>query len=521
MSSEIYNAAEAIWNYHRLERYRILFTFAACVLAGCASAPPKTYVVFPNASINGHPARLHLDTGSSSTVLFATRARRLGLNPAEISEPTPVLIAGQSFTTPLPMIRFPLAFRLAFIKVGFPADGLVGWPEIRDNILVFDADQHMIHSVAKLPPQTAGWLKLKVIPNPWLLLEIPMADGKTGTLEVDTGSVFGVEMPPEQWREWKAAHPKAHLASHLGGVGSFGLHLWQMSWADEIKLGTVTLTEVPVEDMPATQGAFIHWNAPDANAVWTIGMRALSRMDLVVDGKNGFAYVHPKPASGSTGPGLNRPGLDNVSSNTPAMRGNWVVADDVKLNSEGLFLLAGNYKHGKEDFAGALADYNRAQEINPRNADIYSRRGVIRQILGDYSGALSDYDKFIELKPDTSGWERLYRQTLWWRLGRTPDDFSQILAGYKDGWMKTLGQFLVEKLDEKTLLAAAEKSDGVPVPEQKALASYYIGELRLSKGDQAGARIWFQKCRAAGMNGDDEYHFAGAELKRLEERAKQ
>jgi hypothetical protein len=154
------------------------------------------------------------------------------------------------------------------------------------------------------------------------------------------------------------------LASHLGGVGSFGLHLWQMSWADEIKLGTVTLTQVPVEDMPATQGAFIQANAPGAKAAWTIGMRALNRM----------------------------------------------------------------------------------------------------------------------------------------------------------GWKKTLGQFLVEQLAEKALLAAAEKSHGVPMPEQKAMACYYIGELRLSKGDKTGARDWFQRCRAAGMNNDDEYHFAGAELRRLEGR---
>lgn len=259
------------------------------------------------------------------------------------------MIAGQSFTAPTPMIRLPLAFRLAFmLEVGSPADGLVGWPEIKDNILVFDADQRTIHSVDQLPPETAGWLKLKVIPNPWLLLEIPMENDKTGTLEVDTGSVFGVAMPPEQWMEWKATHPKAHLASHLGGVGSFGLHLWQMSWADEIKLGNVTLTGVPVEDMPATQGAFIQANAPGARAVWTIGMRALNRMDLVVDGRNGFAYVHPKQPPPSRDPGLKHPGLDNPITNTPATGGNWSVADDVRLSSDGLSLLSGNYKQSKK-----------------------------------------------------------------------------------------------------------------------------------------------------------------------------
>ena len=126
---------------------------------------------------------------------------------------------------------------------------------------------------------------------------------------------------------------------------------------------------------------------------------------------------------------------------------------------------------------------------------------MIREIQGDFADAVSDYDKVIELNPDGSDWERLYRQTLLWRLGRTPEDFAKVLAGCKEGWTRTLGQFLTGKLDEKALLAAAEKSDGETVPEQKALACYYIGMMRLSKGDKAGARDWFQKmpgCRDEG-----------------------
>jgi lipoprotein NlpI len=236
---------------------------------------------------------------------------------------------------------------------------------------------------------------------------------------------------------------------------------------------------------------------------------------LVVDAKNGFAYVHPKPPPGPPYPGVERLAARQVMTNPPVTGGNWTVADDVRLSPDNLFLISGNSKRNKDNWAGALADFNRALEISPNNADAYSRRGVARQIEGDFSGALSDYDKFIALKPDASDWERLYRQTLLWRLGRAPEDFSKSLAGCKDGWTKTLALFLAEKLDEKALLAAAEKSDGEPVPQQRALASYYIGVMRLSKGDKAGARDSFRKCRAAGMKGDDEYHFAVAELRRL------
>jgi lipoprotein NlpI len=238
-------------------------------------------------------------------------------------------------------------------------------------------------------------------------------------------------------------------------------------------------------------------------------------MDLVVDAKNGFAYVHPKPPPGPPSPGSKPPAARQVTTHPPVTGGIWTLADDVRLSGDNLFLISGNFKRNKGNWAGALADFNRALDMNSKNAAAYSQRGVARQIEGDFSGALSDYDKFIAAKPEDSDWERLYRQTLLWRLGRAPEDFSKSLAGCKEGWVKTLALFLVGKLDEKALLAAAEKSDGESVPVQKALARYYIGMMRLSKGDKAGARDSFRKCRAAGMTSDDEYHFAGAELRRL------
>ena len=83
--------------------FRVVLAIGAFVLAGCASHLPGTRVVFPKASVNGHPAKMDLDTGSSSTVLFAARAKRLGLKAADMSEPTAVTFDGQSFTAPIPI----------------------------------------------------------------------------------------------------------------------------------------------------------------------------------------------------------------------------------------------------------------------------------------------------------------------------------------------------------------------------------------------------------------------------------
>ena len=54
-------------------------------------------------------------------------------------------------------------------------------------------------------------------------------------------------------------------------------------------------------------------------------------------------------------------------------------------------------KSKKDDFSGALADYDKAIEIDP-NEDVYFfNRALIKEEFEDYLGAISDYSKAIEL----------------------------------------------------------------------------------------------------------------------------
>jgi len=60
----------------------------------------------------------------------------------------------------------------------------------------------------------------------------------------------------------------------------------------------------------------------------------------------------------------------------------------------------GNVKKEKGDWNGALADYNKAIEIEPNHVLAYYGRGAVKSEKNDWGGALADYDKAIELKPD-------------------------------------------------------------------------------------------------------------------------
>jgi len=51
------------------------------------------------------------------------------------------------------------------------------------------------------------------------------------------------------------------------------------------------------------------------------------------------------------------------------------------------------------DFSGALSDFNKSIEMNPKNAQAYHYRGSVIEIQGDIPRAIVEYTKAIELNP--------------------------------------------------------------------------------------------------------------------------
>lgn len=63
----------------------------------------------------------------------------------------------------------------------------------------------------------------------------------------------------------------------------------------------------------------------------------------------------------------------------------------------------GYFKSKLADIQGALADYNRAIQLNPKYAAVYSNRGLLKtDNLQDIQGGLADYNRAIQLNPKYS-----------------------------------------------------------------------------------------------------------------------
>jgi len=61
---------------------------------------------------------------------------------------------------------------------------------------------------------------------------------------------------------------------------------------------------------------------------------------------------------------------------------------------------SGKAKYKLKDYRGAIQDYNKAIELNPKYPEAYNNRGFAKVELKDYKAAIQDYTKAIELNPN-------------------------------------------------------------------------------------------------------------------------
>ncbi|MGH7982195.1 MAG: tetratricopeptide repeat protein [Candidatus Udaeobacter sp.] len=61
-----------------------------------------------------------------------------------------------------------------------------------------------------------------------------------------------------------------------------------------------------------------------------------------------------------------------------------------------------NPKLNRSDLDGAIADYSRALQLDPKNANAYHGRGIAKSELGDFDGAIADFNRALQLDPQNA-----------------------------------------------------------------------------------------------------------------------
>ena len=228
----------------------------------------------------------------------------------------------------------------------------------------------------------------------------------------------------------------------------------------------------------------------------------------------------------------------------------------IKLDpkSAGAYCARGDVKQAKGDWDGAIADYNRCIELEPTNDEVYDGRGIANQAKGNNDLAIADYTHAIELDPDANYYfnrstayvvnrewasalgdirraralnedDQDYPIEIWLVLAEQgqqeaankelADDTEQPSNEAPNDWTSKVTSFLLDKINQADFLAAAASPDTEKEHNQRCDAWFYAGVKRMLARDKATAIDYFQKALATGAKTENEYEFAGTELKAL------
>ena len=203
----------------------------------------------------------------------------------------------------------------------------------------------------------------------------------------------------------------------------------------------------------------------------------------------------------------------------------------------------------KGDYERAIADYEHASVLAPSDARVFTDRGVAYVLLGDYRQALRDFDRAIALRPDHAPALKHRGRThfflgnfaqaaadlqrgrnsdstdayavLWLHLARQRlrqddrEDFAAHAAVVDTAaWPAPILQHLLGRIGADSLetLASATEIRG---RRQGCVATFYLGQQSLLRGDLHGATASFETTRAECSKESSEYKGAVAELLRL------
>ncbi len=277
---------------------RLLAASAALALCQCGvHAGGNDGRIWLKATINGKPARLVFDTGAPVPALVGWAVKKFGLSVTNLPDDESPLPGKIRMITGEGKLKIGHASgRTSFAVLDAPQtvesemDGVVCWPMARDNIIDVDATNGTVSFLSRLPRKAVGWTKLNLVTDSdILMMTVPQPGGTPCSVLVDTGSPLGVALFPDQWQKWRTAHADQPVTLTAYWDAMNGDVVTEEGWAKTLAIGSLYLTDVPV-----TKADKLDLLVGSTNAVAVLGMEALKRLDLVIDGKKGFAYLHPK-----------------------------------------------------------------------------------------------------------------------------------------------------------------------------------------------------------------------------------
>ncbi len=248
-------------------------------------------------SVNGKVARFAFDTGSERTAIFDGAAARLGVTwspppvlsrsnsgkiPFGQTEACDFLIGGRSSRFQFAVIQSPRD-----LDPGF--DGVLSWNTIGARYILINGTKKTISVPSNdevLNPK--GWQTWRIVKDfPVLVVDTESDGAKESSVFIDTGRSDGVLLPRPRWEEWKTKHGSEESTLDASFVPGLGLRVNELYWANEIKIGDLSIRNVLVGCAPDEAVKTF------PNFAGILGLNALRNLDFVIEGEENQILTRP------------------------------------------------------------------------------------------------------------------------------------------------------------------------------------------------------------------------------------
>jgi len=184
----------------------------------------------------------------------------------------------------------------------------------------------------------------------------------------------------------------------------------------------------------------------------------------------------------------------------------------------------GVLKASQGDLAGALDECQTAIIIDKTDAPAYRDRAIVKIANADLNGALVDLRRSIELSSQNDR-TRFYCEIYLWVVLALQNQITEANQGLTDyiqsglptdaePWVSSIANFLLDKADENSFLAAAKEGDNHRMIQGQSCESWFFAGLKCKlAGAREKATDCFRRCLATKQTAYFESILAAAQLK--------
>jgi len=374
---------------------------AACQITRYAELPVTMQGLRPvvTGSLNGVEGEFLTDTGAFFSMISQATAERLKLRPQPL--PGRIEVRGASGTAPVGLVTIK-ELSLNGFGSGHKVDFLVGGNAVMQGLLgiigqnvIGQADTEfdlaggairLFHTKDCKETNLAYWHgkdPVAIVPireltpaQPQLVGDVMLNGVKIAVL-LDSGAERSMlDFKAARRAGIKLDGPEVQAGGVLEGINGKSFETW-LTHFDSLDIDgeLIRNARLRIADVEVPAGADMVLGADFFLSHRIYVATSLRRVFITYNGGHVFDLRQPATESAGT------------------------AAPDTTMDAAALRRRAAALS-ARRDFAGAIADLDRAIELAPDDAETYHRRGIARWESGDKAGAAADFDEAVKRKPD-------------------------------------------------------------------------------------------------------------------------